>query len=82
MYGSLSIEKKMNFKDIFILLALISLASTLPLEPGQPGGPWTSEEIDIVRDKVSNKVRLRIFNLFDWIYFVTRSVFEHSNILV
>ena len=64
MYGSLSIEKKMNFKDIFILIALISLASTLPLEPGQPGGPWTSEEIDIVRDKVSNKLQLRILNLF------------------
>ena len=54
----------MNFKDIFTFLAFISFASTLPLEPGQPGGPWTSEEIEIVRDKVGNQLRLRIFNIF------------------
>ena len=31
---------------------LISIVVSVPLEPGQPGGPWTEEEIDIVRDKV------------------------------
>ena len=32
---------------------LISIVVSVPLEPGQPGGPWTQEEIDIVRDKVT-----------------------------
>ena len=31
---------------------LISIVVSVPLELGQPGGPWTEEEIDIVRDKV------------------------------
>ena len=31
---------------------LISIVVSVPLQPGQPGGPWTEEEIDIVRDKV------------------------------
>ena len=36
-----------------IVLALsFSLAISIPLEPGQPGGPWTEEEIEIVRAKV------------------------------
>ena len=34
---------------------LISLAVSTPLEPGQPGGPWTEDEIDIVRDKVQHR---------------------------
>ena len=36
---------------IFCLL-LPNVAIGVPLEPGQPGQPWTAEEIDIVRDKV------------------------------
>ena len=31
---------------------LISIVISVPLEPGQPGGQWTEDEIDIVRDKV------------------------------
>ena len=37
------------------LIAACFLSTTIlsaPLEPGQPGGPWTEEEINIVRDKV------------------------------
>ena len=35
-----------------IVANLFSIILSVPLEPGQPGGPWTEEEIDIVRDKV------------------------------
>jgi len=38
--------------QLFIKVVLISHVISVPLEPGQPGGPWTSEEIDIVRGKV------------------------------
>ena len=37
-----------------ILALLFSFVVSVPLEPGQPGGPWTEEEIDIVRAKVKN----------------------------
>ena len=30
----------------------MSFVLTEPLKPGEPGGPWTEEEIDIVRNKV------------------------------
>ena len=44
-----------------IVLALsFSLAISVPLEPGQPGGPWTEEEIDVVRAKVIFKNCLRL----------------------
>merc|ERR1712141_519324 len=36
-----------------IVANLFSIILSVPLEPGQPGGPWTEEEIDIVRDKVN-----------------------------
>ena len=29
-----------------------SVGNSEPLLPGQPGGPWNTEEIDIVRQKV------------------------------
>ena len=38
---------------LLVFVSLISLAKSVPLEPGQPGGPWTEEEIDIVREKVN-----------------------------
>ena len=37
---------------LLVLAPLFSLAISVPLEPGQPGGPWTEQEIDIVRAKV------------------------------
>jgi hypothetical protein len=37
-----------------VLSLLVSLVISVPLEPGQPGGPWTEEEIDTVRAKVKN----------------------------
>ena len=39
--------------SLLILAILINLARSVPLEPGQPGGPWTEAEIDIVREKVN-----------------------------
>ena len=38
---------------LLVFVSLISFAKSVPLEPGQPGGPWTEEEIDIVREKVN-----------------------------
>jgi len=38
--------------QLFIKVVLICQVISVPLEPGQPGGPWTAEEIDIVREKV------------------------------
>ena len=35
-----------------VLALLFSLAISVPLQPGQAGGPWTEGEIDIVRAKV------------------------------
>ena len=31
---------------------LLNFVGSEPLMPGQPGGPWTDEELDIVREKV------------------------------
>ena len=36
----------------FVTAAIVQSSISAPLEPGQPGGPWTKDEIDIVRDKV------------------------------
>lgn len=38
--------------QLFIKVVLICQVISVPLEPGQQGGPWTAEEIDIVREKV------------------------------
>ena len=47
----------------FLVLALsFSLAISVPLEPGQAGGPWTEEEIDIVRAKVIFKNSSSVYN--------------------
>ena len=37
---------------LFLLLLSVPLGNSTPLEPGQKGGPWTEEELDIVREKV------------------------------
>ena len=43
----------MIFLRIYLFsIFLMSFVLTEPLKPGEPGGPWTEEEIDIVRDKV------------------------------
>ena len=39
----------LHFLIKFVLLPYVL---SVPLEPGQQGGPWTEEEIDIVREKV------------------------------
>ena len=45
-----SLKKIMSL--LFLLLLLVPLGNSTPLEPGQKGGPWTEEELDIVREKV------------------------------
>ena len=46
---------KMNdfLLSLTILLAAVVIASCEPYQPGQPGGEWSEEEIDIVREKVN-----------------------------
>ena len=42
-------------KKLLFVISWITVFSNVrsePLEPGQPGGPWTELEIDIVREKV------------------------------
>ena len=36
----------------FIIVVTFSQVISVPLEPGEPGGPWTEEEIDIVYDVI------------------------------
>ena len=36
----------------------LSIVQSEPLAPGQPGGPWFEEEIDIVREKVHFQIKL------------------------
>ena len=31
---------------------LVPFLSGVPLEPGQPGAPWTEEEVEVTREKV------------------------------
>ena len=45
-----------------VLALLFSLAISVPLEPGQAGGPWTKEEIGIVRAKVIFKNSSLVYN--------------------
>ena len=45
---------------LLLLLLFVPLGNSTPLEPGQNGGPWTEEELDIVREKVhANPVILK-----------------------
>ena len=50
-------HSKMKF-SLLLITNLITLAIAEPLKPGQPGGPWTEEEIDIVRDKVCHDANI------------------------
>ena len=38
--------------QLFMKVTFICQVISVPLEPGQQGGPWTSEEINIVKEKV------------------------------
>merc|ERR1719295_1247790 len=38
--------------SLTIFLAAVVIASCEPYQPGQPGGEWSEEEIDIVREKI------------------------------
>ena len=37
---------------LFVISIFLKLVVSAPYEPGQPGGEWTADEIDIVRGKV------------------------------
>ena len=37
----------------FGLFLLVIQVGAVPLQPGQPGGPWTNDELEIVREKVN-----------------------------
>ena len=46
----------LSFHENYIFFsALLRSSFSIPLNPGQPGGEWSSDEIDIVRDKVKLK---------------------------
>ena len=47
-----SFEKSKMLLALLIKVALITTVVSDRLEPGEPGGPWTEEEISIVREKV------------------------------
>ena len=38
---------------LLLLGTFLSFVQSGPLAPGQPGGPWFDDEIDIVREKVN-----------------------------
>ena len=60
-----NIQKNHNPLRILIFCsALFHSSSSIPVNPGQPGGEWTSEEIDIVRDKV--KKLILFFEKISW----------------
>jgi hypothetical protein len=54
--------------SLVIFASLVFLAKAVPLEPGQPGGPWTEEEINIVRDKVNRlmECQMEAVEVFTW----------------
>ena len=56
---------------LLVLTLSFSLAISVPLEPGQAGGPWTEEEIDIVRAKV-------ILNNLHWLIVDKKSYQSHK----
>merc|ERR1711872_206386 len=44
-------DSKMR-SHIGVLCCLLGLLQAVPLQPGQAGGPWTDEEIFIVKEKI------------------------------
>merc|ERR1712002_1398627 len=38
--------------QLTVLCCVLGLINAVPLQPGQPGGPWTDEEIFIVKEKI------------------------------
>merc|ERR1712223_626862 len=54
--------------SLLVFVSLISLAKSVPLEPGQSGGPWTEEEIDVVREKVNRlmECQMEAVEVFTW----------------
>ena len=57
----------LSFHENYIFFsALLRSSFSIPLNPGQPGGEWSSDEINIVRDKVKLKKKndLYIFEKF------------------
>lgn len=55
--------REMILKALLIICLLQDVLCTY--QPGQPGAPWSEEEIDIVRDKASEKITDPVV-LFDY----------------
>ena len=41
---------------VFLLGSLLPLMMAAPLQPGQPGAPWTEEEVEVTREKVKTQM--------------------------
>ena len=50
---------------LVVVSSFLSLGLAVPLEPGQPGLPWSDEEISIVRAKVSVNLDILFTKLFN-----------------
>ena len=46
---------------LLLFLVIIVSVGGVPLQPGQPGGEWSQEEVAVVRDKVWNIISGREF---------------------
>ena len=41
---------------VLLLGSLLPLMMAAPLQPGQPGAPWTEEEVEVTREKVKTQM--------------------------
>ena len=49
---------------VLLLVPFSPLMLAAQLQPGQPGAPWTEEEVEVTREKVNtNALILKILNL-------------------
>ena len=47
------LESELNMKSHLVVLCwTLGLLHAVPLKPGDPGGPWTDEEVRIVKERI------------------------------